>query len=117
VARSLISYTQQREIQQADPKLRLFSIDVKCVTASGQDLPICGQVWLSVKIHGFFWKFPFLMSRQLCGFPIIGSDFLVKTQLVLDVARFRCHFAVFPRSFIKLVCSEHPKLQFQCYRW
>jgi hypothetical protein len=112
-ARSLISHAHLSEMQKANPKLELHPVELKCVTASGQGLPICGQVWLPVRVAGFTWKFPFLVGRRLCGFRILGADFFAKTQLVLDVARSKCHFAFAPETVIKLGGRKNSDVLFQ----
>jgi hypothetical protein len=112
-ARLLISYAHLSEMRRANPKLQLHPIKVKCVTASGRELEIYGQVWLPVRVGGFSWKFPFLVGKRLCGFPILGSDSFAKTQLVLDVARSRCHFALASKTLIKLVGFKNSNVSFQ----
>jgi hypothetical protein len=57
-------------MQEADPKLKLESLDAACMTAAGKRLRIQGLAHLLIKIQGFTWKFPFLVARDLVP-PVI----------------------------------------------
>jgi hypothetical protein len=53
------------------------------------------------------------VSKRLRGFPILESHFFAKTQLVLGMARSRCHFAFVPKTLITLVGSTNSNVSFQ----
>ena len=53
--RSLISHEQFKIMQRANSGLSLMPVVVHCVTASGQNLRILGEVVFLVKIAGFTW--------------------------------------------------------------
>jgi hypothetical protein len=95
--RSVISHEQFKLMQRANSGLSLMPVVVHCVTASGQSLRILGEVVILVKIEGFTWKFPYLVNQRLWGPPILGMDFMIKTQLVLDVAG-------------RVILPSHPRL-------
>ena len=95
--RSVISHEQFKLMQRANSGLSIMPVVVHCVTASGQSLRILGEVVILVKIEGFTWKFPYLVSQRLWGPPILGMDFMIKTQLVLDVAG-------------RVILPSHPRL-------
>jgi hypothetical protein len=109
--RSLISHEQFKLMQLANSGLSIMPVTVHCVTASGQSLRILGEVVILVKIVGFTWKFHFLVSQRLWGPPILGMHFMIKTQLVLDVARRKCHFAFAPKVVINLSGEENARFQ------
>jgi hypothetical protein len=79
------------------------------VTASRGPLPILGEVHLKIKIHGFSWMFDLLVSPSLAVPLILGSDFLAKTGLILDMRELRFHFCFAPETSIPfhslLVCD------------
>ena len=109
--RSLVSQAQFQAMQRADPRLNLRSVVVQCVTASGQSLGILGETVILVKIEGFTWKFPFLVSQHLWGPPILGTDFMSKTRMILDVAARKGHFDFAPEVAFKFVGEERSELQ------
>jgi hypothetical protein len=94
--RSLITAEHFRKLQEADPRLRFSSTDVKCFSASGQSLDILGEVRLRVKIYVYTWNWFFLISKNLCGPPILGADFIAATNMILHLAENRCYFAFAP---------------------
>jgi hypothetical protein len=71
------------------------------VTASSGLLPILGEVHLKIKINSFSWMFNFLVSPSLVVPPILGSDFLAKTGLILDMRESRYHFGFAPETSIQ----------------
>jgi hypothetical protein len=46
---------------------------------------------------GCFW-----LVKKLVGQPILGIDFISKTNMVLDIGEYRCHFAFAPEVTITL---------------
>jgi hypothetical protein len=72
------------------------------MTASGQDLQVMGEVKVAVKIHGYSWRWVFLVSKRLQETAIFGEDFMADTRLVLDLANARIHFNFAAGKFISL---------------
>jgi hypothetical protein len=104
--RSIISDRQLQLLKQRWPKVKTSPSDVTCVTASGENLDILGEVQLIVKIQGFSWNWSFLVSRKLQGVPILGADFLGRTQMILDFSRGRLHFGFAPREYVRFLKDE-----------
>jgi hypothetical protein len=66
-------------------------------------------VHLKVKINGFSWVFPFLVLPDLAVPLIVGTDFLVKTGLVLNMRDTCFYFRFAPNShlsFLSVSCSN-----------
>jgi hypothetical protein len=70
------------------------------VTTSGQDLEAIGELQVTLKIHGFSWRWRFLVSKKFQGVPILGANFIIKTQMVLDLANARIYFGFAPEKYI-----------------
>jgi hypothetical protein len=51
-------------LKQVIPSLTCCDIDYKCIAASRQPLEVLGEVRLAIKVHGFSWKFPFLVVKK-----------------------------------------------------
>ena len=102
-ARSLITFHQFQQLNLGGPELKLLPTELSCVTASGQNLEIVGEVKVTVKIHGFSWYWTFLVSKRLQGPPILGVDFISRTNLVLDIGSARCHFRFAPGEYISFI--------------
>jgi len=102
-AKSLISFRHFQQIASAGEHHKLVPTDLSCITASGQSLQVIGEVKLKLNVQGFTWKWPFLVSKKLHGPPILGVDFMVGTNLVLDLAKSRVYFGFAPQKFIKLI--------------
>jgi hypothetical protein len=90
--RSLISQKHFQDLWRANTKLQLEPTEVNCVTASGQNLEILGEIKFPLKIEGFSWKWSFLVSKKLTGHTILGAHFIRKPRMVLELARAKCHF-------------------------
>ena len=65
---------------------------VVCWTASREILPISQVITFKIKIDGFSWVWPFLVSPALGVVCIIGADFIAKSGLVLDIQAHQCYF-------------------------
>jgi hypothetical protein len=81
---------------------------VKCISASGQGLEIAGEVKIRVKLYAFSWTWVFLVSRVLCGPPILGADFIASTRLIPELGRKRCYFAFAPAVGINFIQNQQP---------
>jgi hypothetical protein len=69
-------------------------------------MEVLGEVRLCVKIHGFSWKFPFVVVKRLVVPLLLGTDFFMKTGLVLDVPKCRCHFDFAPDNHVPFSGSQ-----------
>jgi hypothetical protein len=56
-------------------------IDYKCITAPRQPLEVLEDIRLAIKVHGFSWKFQFLVVKKLEVPVILGTDFLRRRAL------------------------------------
>ena len=90
--RSVISFEHFQDMR-GDRKLQLLETNVTCVTASGESLHIVGEVNVTIKIHGFSWKWKFLVSKKLRSQTILGVHFISRTKMILDVGSHQCYFA------------------------
>jgi hypothetical protein len=91
--RSLISVRHYQQLTLGGPEPQLIDSLLSCVTASGQNLDIIGEIQVALKLHGFPWRWSFLVSKRLQGQSILGTHFMIKTRMVLDLARYRAYFA------------------------
>jgi hypothetical protein len=73
--RSLIDFQCFDRLNQVIPKSVCCDIDYKCVTASRQPLEVLEEVCLAIDVHGFSWKFLFLVVKKLAVPVISGTDF------------------------------------------
>jgi len=108
--RSVISFGHFQDMRRGDPKLQLLETNVTCVTASGESLDIVGEVKVTIKIHGFSWKWKFLVSKKLRSQTILGVDFISKTKMILDVGSHQCYFAFAPSVRIKFFQNRNIRL-------
>jgi hypothetical protein len=102
-ARSLISFSHYQQLNWGGQVVELTGTEVPCVAATGHSLAIVGEVKVTVKIHGFSWPWVFLVSKRLQGQPILGTDFIYKTRMVLDISRKVCYFHFAPQVKIPFV--------------
>lgn len=76
--RSLISFGDFQKLNLGGQPPKLTAVDVKCSSASGDNLVIIVEALITLKIHGFSWKWKFLVSKKLRGRPILGMDFMLQ---------------------------------------
>ena len=62
------------------------------MTASGHNLEIMGEVRATLRINSFSWSWRFLVGKKLKGQPILGVDFISRSNLVLDLGNSSCYF-------------------------
>jgi len=67
-------------------------MELTCVTASGHNLEIMGEVRATLRINKFSWPWRFLVGKKLKGQPILGVDFISRSNLVLELEKFSCYF-------------------------
>jgi hypothetical protein len=65
-------------------------------------LKIVGQTKLHVKIQGFSWDFVFLIIRNLACDLILGSDFMTRTGLMLNLQKGEFHFQFAPKAVFQM---------------
>ena len=95
-ARSIISQEFFMKLQRVDPTLRYGDTSINCISISRQPLRVVG---LHLKIQGFSWNFPLVVVKgSACEF-ILGSGFISKTGLVLDIAKQEFYFHFSPQKF------------------
>jgi hypothetical protein len=111
--RSLVSLRDYQNLNLGGQTENLEPTEVECADAAGQSLGIVGEVKVMVKIQGFSWKWAFLISKKLRGAPILGVDFMAKTQLVLDFSSNKCHFAFAPHVRVPLIMRMETSRCFQ----
>lgn len=94
--RSLISFGHYQQLKLRNPQIWLVPTDVTCATASGQDLEVMGEFHVTLKIHGFSWRWGLFVSKKLKEVSILVADFIMKTKMVLDLANARIYFSFSP---------------------
>ena len=62
------------------------------MTASGHNLEIMGEVRVTLRINNFSWPWRFLVGKKLKVQPILGMDFISRSNLVLDLGKSSCYF-------------------------
>ena len=108
--RSVISFGHFQDMRRGDPKSQLLVTKLTCVTASGESLFIVGEVKVTIKIHGFSWKWKFLVSKRLRSQTILGVDFLSRTKMILDLGSHQGYFAFAPSVVIKFCQNKNYRL-------
>jgi hypothetical protein len=98
--RSALSAESFQRLKESNPSLVMAPVSFRVVTASRQPLQVFGEVRLKVKINGFSWVFPFLVSPDMAVPLILDTDFFVKTGLVLNMRDSCFHFRFAPNSHV-----------------
>lgn len=70
--------------------------------ASQDPLAIDKEVGLKLKTERFSWDFPFLVAQALAHELILGSDFILHSQLVLNIPGYQIFFKFLPKYKISL---------------
>ena len=91
-ASSIISFHHFQQLNREGRQVTLFTTEVTCMTASEHSLDIMGEVKTTLKINQYSWPWRFLVGKRLQGRPILGADFISRSQLVLDLGQSRCYF-------------------------
>jgi hypothetical protein len=84
------------KLQRVDPTLRYGDTSINCISISRQPLRVVG---FHLKIQGFSWNFPLVVVKGCACELILGSDFISKTGLVLDIAKQEFYFHFSPQKF------------------
>ena len=98
---------------QRDPALRCLSTKGQCISASRHPLKIVGQTKLVVKIRGFSWDFVFLIVKNLACELILGSDFMTRTGLVLNLEKGEFHFQFAPKAVFQMTKPRRTNFSLQ----
>jgi hypothetical protein len=104
--RSLVSFRHFLQLTLGGAERKLVPTEVNCVSASGQNHEIVGEVQVTLKIGGFSWPCIFLVSKRLQGQPILGADFITKTGLVLDLGQSKAYFRFGPHEYVSFLGSK-----------
>jgi hypothetical protein len=97
--RSIISQKMFKQLQRVDPTLRYGDKNINCISISRQTLWVVGDVGLHLKTRGFSWNFPLVAVQGSACELILGSDFISKTGLVLDISKQEFYFHFAPQKF------------------
>jgi hypothetical protein len=81
-ARSIISVSAYDRLKKAVPFVQVTPVNVNCITAARQSFPVCTAVTCSDR---YTWKFKFYIVENFACPVIMGSDFLGKTGLLMDI--------------------------------
>ena len=91
-SRSIISERHFQLLNRGGQDFKLFDTELTCMTASGHNLEIMGEVRATLRINKFSWPWRFLVGKKLKGQPILGVDFISRSNLVLDLGKSSCYF-------------------------
>jgi hypothetical protein len=72
-----------------------------------------GETKLHVKIQGFSWNFVFLVVKNLACDLILGSDFMTKTGLVLNLQKGEFYFQFDPKSVFRMAKPQRTNFRLQ----
>ena len=108
---SLISADVYSKLKLTCKILTLEPVEFSCESVSGQPLNILGMVKIPVRIDNFTWRYRFLVATKLSSSVIIGSDFIRKTGLLLDLRHKQFYFSFSPKHKIRLVSYAYKRVQ------
>jgi hypothetical protein len=74
-----------RRLREASSSAQISPVQVKCITAATQSFPVDIAVMCKLRIDRYTWKFQFYIVEVLIYPIILGSDFLGKTGLLVDI--------------------------------
>jgi hypothetical protein len=102
-----------RRLREASSSAQVSPVQVKCITAATQSFPVDIAVTCKLRIDMYTWKFQFYVVEELIYPVILGSDFLRKTGLLVDIRGF-AFFRFDPTNKLSLVgrrsASDLPKI-------
>lgn len=90
------------------PQLKQTSI--LCRSVNGQRLAVLGTVTINLGIHGLAWPMDFVVVKGLSTVVLLGCDFLLKTQCVLDYSSKTFMFKFLPNKKFSL-CTHGSAVQ------
>jgi hypothetical protein len=90
------------QLQQGDSKLWLLHSEVTCQSASGEPLQLLGCVDVPVKIANFLWEFTFLVCTNIVSPLMLGTDFIIRTRMVMDLSEGCVSFKFAPQESFPL---------------
>lgn len=114
-ARSLISAEIYELLRES--KLRKFikkednTIRLRCLTATEEPIDINTEIELKVRIDGFSWVFPFLVSSQISQKLILGADFIKFAKMIIDLDSEHIYFKFNPT--LKIPVTRQPNAGIQ----
>jgi hypothetical protein len=74
-----------RRLREASSSAQVSPVQVKCITPATQSFPVDTAVACKLRIDRYMWKFRFYVVEDLIYPVILGSDFLGKTGLLVDI--------------------------------
>lgn len=84
-------------------KVRHFSeSQVKCVTATNENMTIYGECEVSLKINNKSWYVQFLIVNELTWKVILGVNFIEKTGMVINISERKIYFKFKPSERIEM---------------
>jgi hypothetical protein len=102
-ARSMMSVSVYERLKQAVPSFQVIPVKINCITAARQSFPVCTAVTCKIRIDRYTWKFPFYIVEYLACPVILGSDFLGKTGLLMDICEGVAYFKFDPINKLSLI--------------
>lgn len=90
--RNFIDTNLFRYLQKSKLILKVNTVNITCITASREQLQIHKEVTLMCKLEKYSWKLRFLVAKSLSQPAILGTEFLKRTQMVLDIASYTYYF-------------------------
>jgi len=113
-ARSIILYQNFQQLNRGGEDFKLLDTDVTCVTASEHNLEVVGEVKMTLKVNQFSWTWHFLVGKRFKGQPILGADFISRSNLIVDLGQSRCYFRFAPEVHISF-CKNNKPSSGVCY--
>lgn len=108
---NIISQDLLNKLKAIYSRVQVKECEIQCRTASKTKMEILGQCVLKVKISKFTWKVLFLVSKTLSYPIILGSEFIHKSGMVVDLLNSQCYFNFKPSVKVGLIHSlAHVKI-------
>jgi hypothetical protein len=112
--RSMISVSAYDSLKQAAPFVQVTPVIVNCITAARQSFPVCTAVTFKIRIDRYTWKFTFYVVENLACPVILGSDFLGKTGLLMDICDGFAYFKFDPVNKLSISHQVNPPVPRIC---
>jgi hypothetical protein len=110
----LMSGSVYRTLREESSSAQVSPVQVKCIAAATQSFPVDIAVTCKLRIDRYTWKFRFYVVEDLIYPVILGSDFLGKTGLLVDIREGFSSFRFDPTNKLSLVgrrpASNFPKI-------
>lgn len=103
---SLINEVMYKSLVKLNIVKKINEAKVDCKSAINNNIDIMGQCDIKIKVYNYSWKVSFLIAKNLVWKVILGSDFIKKSNMVLDLSTDSCHFKFSPG--IKIELNNNP---------